>query len=221
MGFQQKKHRNITSAPVHITYRLAESLPKSLVTDLKNKRDQQVFTIRQTINLAKTPEELNHLRFLLFSVNGKYELSIEDALHKVRSGPMFLNRSELKKSVIDSWRYLHEEGRINLIAVCVMSNHVHVVLKAAEGVDIVRTDTLMRRHKSFTSKVANKILGRTGRPFWDGSYHDRTVRVGKFMQVMWYVLNNPVKAGLVDYWEDWDGTYVNPEYVGLFRVLNR
>ena len=36
------------------------------------------------------------------------------------------------------------------------------------------------------------------------------------MRVMWYVVNNPVKAGLVNRWSDWPYTWVHPEYVRLF-----
>jgi hypothetical protein len=38
------------------------------------------------------------------------------------------------------------------------------------------------------------------------------------MRVMWYVLHNPVAAGLVDSWMDWRFTYVYPEYLELFRL---
>jgi len=34
---------------------------------------------------------------------------------------------------------------------------------------------------------------------------------------MWYVLNNPVKAGLVKNWKDWPATYLNPDFDLLFR----
>jgi hypothetical protein len=30
-------------------------------------------------------------------------------------------------------------------------------------------------------------------------------------RIVLYIINNPVKAGLVDDWNDWPFTYVNPE----------
>jgi len=33
----------------------------------------------------------------------------------------------------------------------------------------------------------------------------------EFTRILAYIVNNPVKAGLVDEWRDWPYTYVNPE----------
>jgi len=32
---------------------------------------------------------------------------------------------------------------------------------------------------------------------------------------VYYILMNPVKAGLVDDWRDWPGTYLSPNFYGL------
>jgi len=123
----------------------------------------------------------------------------------------------IRKSVLDSWKFLHEQKVIFLIAICVMGNHVHVIVRAPDGTDEVDPGKLLQRHKRFTARDANLLLKKTNQPFWDGAYDDRTIRAGKFITAMWYVLNNPVKAGLVENWKDWPGTFVNPEYVGLFK----
>jgi hypothetical protein len=48
----------------------------------------------------------------------------------------------------------------------------------------------------------NRILSRTGQ-FWEHESFDHVVRQGKFFQTIKYVLNNPVKAGLVKEWRQW------------------
>ena len=98
-----------------------------------------------------------------------------------------------------------------------MSNHVHIVVGCPPNVDSVNLSGIIGRSKSFTAKQANKIQNEPGRSFWSDEHFDTTVRRGKFTRVMWYVLNNPVKTGLVDDWRKWDFTWLNPDYEQAFR----
>jgi len=71
--------------------------------------------------------------------------------------------------------------------------------------------------KSFTAHECNKLLGRTGK-FWEREPFDRYIRNQRhFWTAMAYIENNPVKAGLCKYPEDWwwssarlrDGTHAS------------
>src|SRR5436190_12559584 len=54
-------------------------------------------------------------------------------------------------------------------------------------------------HGSRTSKEANRLLGWEGE-FWQEDYFDHTIRSSKeFDRTIRYVLENPAKAGLVDW----------------------
>jgi REP element-mobilizing transposase RayT len=118
---------------------------------------------------------------------------------------------------LDSWLFLQNKGLVVVIAICVMGNHVHVILRTPDDTEPVMPGALMQRHKSHTARECNKLLKTINAPFWDSNYHDRVIRKGKFITAVWYVLNNPVKAGLVENWGDWPGTYLNPDYAGLFE----
>lgn len=86
-----------------------------------------------------------------------------------------------------------------------MPNHVHLVVSLAYNAPLL-VETL-QRIKGYTALQANKLLGRTGQ-FWQRETYDHIVRSGEEMQrIIAYVLNNPVKAGLVDTWEQWPHTY--------------
>jgi putative DNA methylase len=57
--------------------------------------------------------------------------------------------------------------------------------------------------KSYTAHEANKLLGRKG-AFWMPDYFDRYIRDKEhFIATVEYILQNPVKAGLVDTAENW------------------
>jgi putative transposase len=58
--------------------------------------------------------------------------------------------------------------------------------------------------KSASAREANRILGRSGEPFWQRESYDRWVRDKKeFDKILHYIEWNPVSAGLVGRAEDW------------------
>ena len=130
---------------------------------------------------------------------------------------MHLRDSKVANIVIDALLNYHRSGEIFLYAVCVMSNHVHLVVGPTDDQESLDLAAFMRLHKGYTAYQVNKILGTTGIAFWERNYFDRVVRNGKFATVMWYVLNNPVKAGLAADWRDWPHTWLNPDFNSLFR----
>jgi REP element-mobilizing transposase RayT len=80
-----------------------------------------------------------------------------------------------------------------------MPNHVHILCQAR-----AEMSTIMRWLKGRTSRVANRILGRTGSAFWQDEFFDHWVRSAEELQeLIEYVENNPVKAGLVEAKEQW------------------
>jgi REP element-mobilizing transposase RayT len=86
-----------------------------------------------------------------------------------------------------------------LLAWVIMPNHVHVALEPR-----VPMPTIMRWLKGRTSRMANRILGRTGMPFWQDESFDHWVRSAEELQeLIDYVEGNPVKAGLVEAKEQW------------------
>ncbi|MCX6646059.1 MAG: transposase, partial [bacterium] len=86
--------------------------------------------------------------------------------------------------------------RYHLFAWCVMPNHVHAILKP---LGINKLPEILYSWKSFTSKEANKILGRSGQ-FWQTEYFDRLIRdPDEFEYSVPYVLNNPKQAGLLNW----------------------
>ena len=99
---------------------------------------------------------------------------------------------------------LHFDGeRYRLLAWVIMPNHVHAVIEILPGFPL---DGVIHSWKSFTSKRVNRLSGRTG-AFWMGDYFDRYVRdEAHLWDVMRYMEENPVKAGLVHFAREWPWT---------------
>ncbi|MCP5098236.1 MAG: hypothetical protein GY943_22025 [Chloroflexi bacterium] len=95
-------------------------------------------------------------------------------------------------------------------AFCVMSNHAHIVFTPLEKENdsYHALQTIMHSLKRYTAREGNKLLKREG-AFWQHESYDHVVRNrNEWERIVKYVLNNPVKAGLVERWEDWPYTYL-------------
>ena len=81
-----------------------------------------------------------------------------------------------------------------------MPNHVHALLVRKAGFLL---GDIIHSWKSFTSNEANKLLNQSAR-FWQEDYYDRFIRNAQYyLDAVDYIENNPVKAGLCRWPEDW------------------
>jgi REP element-mobilizing transposase RayT len=68
----------------------------------------------------------------------------------------------------------------------------------------------MQSLKRHTARQANIVLGRQG-AFWQDESYDHVIRDNtEFLRISHYVLENPVKTGLVSNWDEWPWSYVKP-----------
>jgi putative DNA methylase len=162
-------HWEAGESPQFITFRLDDSLPRSLIDRWKEDlRD-----------LAADPAKIErHMR-------------IEAALDKghgsaVLADPRVGSAVETSLQHFDGVRYrLHDW--------VVMPNHVHVL---ATPLGDHTLSQITHGWKSFTARIANHILSRDGR-FWAPEYFDRAIRTDQhYRNTVGYIAMNPVKAGL-------------------------
>jgi REP element-mobilizing transposase RayT len=125
---------------------------------------------------------------------GKAFVAMDRILDQAATGPRHLAVPEIAALVVaslhDGERTFH---RYKLHAYVVMPNHVHMLVTPS-----VDASQWLRSLKGFTGHEANRLLGRTGNPFWQGESYDHLVRSrDEFERIQRYIENNPVKAGLV------------------------
>jgi putative transposase len=92
-----------------------------------------------------------------------------------------------------------ERHFFELIAWVVMPNYVHLLI-----LPLVPVCKIMRWVKGSSARAANRILDRTGEPFWqDESYDHYLRRSDQISRTIAYIEENPVSAGLVPSAERW------------------
>lgn len=103
-----------------------------------------------------------------------------------------------------------DDKRCDVLAFVEMPTHVHLLYRPLPTPDGSwhSMAQIMQSIKAFSGRKANLLLGLSGQ-FWQRESHDRYVRhmraIPGFVR---YIVNNPVRAGLVECPEDWRWTYV-------------
>ena len=169
-------HYELEHAPVHLTYRLKGSIPTDHLIRLAQKREEALAQLKNTATNSQAPPSREQLETGVYELNRRYELAVDRFLHTKANGPYHLANEEIANHVLNSWKWLHHRNEIMLSSVCIMSNHVHVVLGNPTPLKPLRLGPIVGRSKSFTAHQANRLLGRAGRAFWEDYYFDVTVR---------------------------------------------
>ena len=117
-----------------------------------------------------------------------------------------LMRSEvLARLVCDNVEFYCTKLRYRLYAYCLMLDHLHVLLSPAEsGIHIEKW------LDSFKSYTTNRFMKAGGKPpLWQRSANDHVCRVDESVEnAVRYLANNPVRAGLIEKWDNWPWTKV-------------
>jgi REP element-mobilizing transposase RayT len=83
------------------------------------------------------------------------------------SGPRYLQRPDIAQMVVEAIQY-RDPAEYLLHSFVVMPNHVQMLITPR-----VPAAGIMQSLKRFTARQANRILGLTGRPFWQDESYDR------------------------------------------------
>ncbi|MGB0106938.1 MAG: transposase, partial [Terriglobales bacterium] len=172
-------------ATYFITFRLADSLPKSVLDRIESERQAIVKT---AIGLRRDLSADERARIQRLSTP-----AIERFLDS-GAGACHLQNPAIADEVANTLRYFDEQ-RYRLFAWCIMPNHVHVATRLFPGQTLA---TVVHSWKSFSAKHANRILGTHG-VFWQREYYDHLIRSEEeFERAIRYVSENPAKAQLKD-----------------------
>ncbi|MDW5299404.1 MAG: transposase [Sedimentibacter sp.] len=102
------------------------------------------------------------------------------------------NRAVHKNKVIEIIKNIREDIEFDVIAYCVMDNHLHLLIKADED----KLETLMKKLNIKYAMYYNKIEKRYGHVFQDRFKSEAVENDKYFLGALRYIHNNPVKAAI-------------------------
>ena len=163
---------------------------------LKTEREDTEKLISKKFNKKMAPEQIRIPR-------KKYFVQFDAYLDKANSNESHLMNPAIARLVSEAIHF-RDQKEYDLMAYCIMPNHVHMMFVGRNDISPYKILQSLKRH---TAREANKVLKRTG-AFWQHESYDQMVRDDKeFENILSYILNNPIKAGLVKNWKDWEWSY--------------
>jgi putative transposase len=242
-------HYHPPDATYHIVFRLAGSLPRHVIEELRIEREKEE---KMIASIKDEKRKLDEWR----AHHQAYFEKFDALLDGNTAGPRWLADDRVAEIVAEAIHY-REAREYDLLAYTIMPNHVHMVITApstdttpsgvrianrtnsqmveristpfpvsenpvheqrgslfqevgggAVGRNTIPTYRMLQSLKRHTARKANTLLRRSGQ-FWQEESYDRVIRDGEELEhTIWYVLFNPVKAGLVESWEHWKWMYV-------------
>ena len=104
----------------------------------------------------------------------------------------------------------YDEEKYKLLSYCVMSNHVHLLFCTADYEETNISD-VMKLIKGGSAHSINQVLNRKG-TFWQKESYDHYVRNDKELKnIIHYILENPVRIGVVEKWSNYPFTYLKED----------
>lgn len=115
-----------------------------------------------------------------------------------KRNPIF-NKKKLAEECLNLLKEISSLNNIPIYAYCIMPDHIHLLLSASEQLGIIE---FISRLKNLTTRIAWKhnFQGK----IWQKSFYDHFLRKDEDIEkVAIYILNNPVRKGLVQEWRDY------------------
>ncbi len=229
-------HIQTPGATLFVTFQLAGSIPQHVLGQWKTEKLQFEREKSSLLRLQNDSESASRQHRHFEEQNKHLEWrrqwfrKFEKTLDSAESGPVWLKDNRIAKEIMRSLH--HRDGKVYCLdAYCIMANHVHVVFtplpmrfSKTDVVNLMKNtvqtedlcynslSSIMQSLKGYTARKANRLLGRSG-VFWQRESYDHVIRdASEWRRIITYVLNNPVKAGLVDTWEKWQWSYCRLDF---------
>jgi putative transposase len=178
-----------------ITFRLAHSLPRSVLQELRIQQQREYQAICARSSGEQQRLELNNSANRFF---GKYDAWLDQCL---KENPRWLAEDAVARLVMREIQRLDKE-RYELIVYNIMPNHAHLLVdttgfnQASPTITIGTTNPYplsdsLRLLKGRTARYCNQALGRTG-DFWRHESYDHVVLdEQEFERIYRYIINSP------------------------------
>lgn len=208
---QDLPHLQPLGAAFFVTFRLRGSIPIIRLLELRERYEESLKRLKGDVNYDE----------VCARIRSEYFFQYERLLEEINDGPRYLALESVGELVAEQ---LHRfDGDLyDLIAYSIMSNHVHILIDSSiqlpthmdvsnlECLNIEPLQNIMKRIKGPSAIYANRLLNRSGK-FWQRESYDHVIRNAReFKNIAAYILNNPVKAGVVVEWQEHRFIYLKP-----------
>ncbi len=190
-------------ATFFITFCLHNVIPKRVANEIQDKYDTLINEINEK-KLSKVDKKEK-----LYKLRKKYFATYDKILESYAQEDDHLKNTKVAKIIMKKMEEYDGE-KYKLLSYCVMSNHVHLLFCTA-GYEEASISDIMKLIKGGSAHSINQVLKRKG-TFWQKESYDHYVRNDKELgNIIHYILENPVRIGVVKKWKEYSFTYLKKE----------
>ena len=178
-------HWEVVDGRYFITLRLSGSLP--------SRAREEIEAISRELTNAHTPSSPNWLK-----VQRVIFANMEKWLDQADLN-LWLTQAGVPEMILEAIQAREQRGHWKMLEYVIMGNHIHLFCEfGTKGMKWVMED-----FKRWTGHQAAKLVSFENR-FWQREWFDHWSRSdSEDERIINYIRNNPVKAGLIDRWQDW------------------
>jgi len=182
-----------------ITFRLAGSLPAEVL--LRLREEKLLLEAQAKLARAQGHADNEYVR------QRRWFAHYDQQLHYPQPDtPTYLHQPAEAAIVTRTLHFYHERQAYDLLAYCIMPNHIHLVVRLPDDAPVLALT--LKKIKSYTARQLNTMRGAAGQVWQKESYDHRVRNAGELGRIISYVLENPVKAGLCAEWQEWPHSYL-------------
>jgi len=188
-------HIQPPGATLFITCRLADSLPKKVLWSLHEEFRKRKAELERMPDGPERAKRLAREKSLFF---GKWDAALDAG-----TGSNYLENSEVALLVVETLHHFNNQ-LYYLICYSIMPNHMHFLIRPMQKSEGEYFPLAKINHsiKGYTAVEANRLLNR---------HFSRSEAESR--RIARYIVNNPVKAGLVKEWRQWSYNYCQDDYL--------
>ena len=132
-------------------------------------------------------------RLVTFEYTGPYVYHLVRSTYK---GLPLLDKPDVVRPCLERLLQASERHGFQVRAYCFMPTHLHLLILGSDGSRLLTFVKYFKQGSSFDCREEAPQL-------WQRSFYDRVLRVEEDLEsVARYVWSNPVRAGIVDDWEE-------------------
>jgi putative transposase len=105
-----------------------------------------------------------------------------------------LNSDKMKEMMLEIIKRAKKKYQFQIKNFCIMSNHIHLLIRPSSGENLSR---IMQWILSVFAVCYNRIYGHHGHVWYDRFKSKVVESFRQFLRVFQYIMDNPVRAGIV------------------------
>ncbi|HEY3397787.1 MAG TPA: transposase [Armatimonadota bacterium] len=159
------------------------------------------------MNNPVSPHRHNRRPRLDPSVYGASGYAVHVILGSYRRRPIFRRDAPVSRLVVNTLTDMAAESAVKLYVYCLMPDHLHFISAVQSGGrDLQRFIQVFRRRLTYATRDDFPPS------LWQRSFYDHVLRDADHLgELCAYVVNNPMRKGLVERWEDYPLTWLSDE----------